>query len=393
MSRPELLSVPDTGLSRLKWEYEKERTSYEDLLCFGTADMDYQSPKPILDALKKILDQGHLGYPMTPDAYYDAIHDWLFRTTGWDIDPYSSIGNCVGIYTSAWFLINFLTDPGDKITILTPVHFCFRRMIQLNGRFTIECPLVSVNNRYEIDFSALEACLASGTKLLWLCNPHTPVGRAWTKEELEKVADLCLRYNAWILSDDVYCGLLYPGISYTPVASLSKEISYRTATLYSTSKSYNTTGLRHSFIVSENPEIMKRYREELDKADLGYGMNIMGIAAVIAAYTKCDSWLELLMKQIQKNHQFISCFAKENLSGSWVASADSTYFAWVNMKPLGIPPKQLAYLLEQEEHIILGNGSELGKGGDGFIRINLGTSEKKLQKCCERLKSFWKRHL
>ena len=121
----------------------------------------------------------------------------------------------------------------------------------------------------------LDACLASGSKMLWLCNPHNPIGRTWSREELGKIAELCLKHRVLILSDDVYCGLIFPGRAYTPIASLSREISYRTVTLYSTSKSYNTTALRHSFIVAENPEISKMYQEALERADLNYGLNIM----------------------------------------------------------------------------------------------------------------------
>jgi len=392
MSNHDLILASGDGLARLKWEYEKERTSFADLLCFGTADMDYRTPEPILEALRGIVDRGHLGYPLVPDAYYKAIHDWLLRTAGWEIDARTCVGNNVGIYMSALHVIQTMTKPGDKITILTPVHFCFRRMINLNGRFAIECPLVNENGAYRIDYGMLDACLASGSKMLWLCNPHNPIGRTWSREELGKIAELCLKHRVLILSDDVYCGLIFPGRAYTPIASLSREISYRTVTLYSTSKSYNTTALRHSFIVAENPEISKMYQEALERADLNYGLNIMGIAAVIAAYNECGEWLCTLMKQIQKNHRFFTEFLAKNAPGAVVTPAEAAYFAWVNVQQLGINPKQLGYLLEQEEHMIVENGVELGKGGSGFIRVNLATSEENLQEGARRFQHFWQQH-
>lgn len=393
MDSQQLCFIKDGGLPRLKWEYEKERTGWEDLLAFGTADMDVACPRPILDTLQKVLEKGHLGYPMTPNKYYDAIHNWFLRHCNWDIDTRCTVGQNVGIYCSAQSILNILTQPGDRVTILTPVHFCFKRQINLNGRVAIECPLVCVNGRYEIDFNALEACLQSRCKLLWLCNPHNPVGRAWTREELQKVADICMRYDVYILSDDVYCGLLFPSASYTPIASLSKEISSRAVTMYSTSKSYNTTGLRHSFIVTENPEILKRYREELDRQDLGYGQNSLGIAAVIAAYNECDPWLKSLMEQIAKSHKTVTDFCTTFLPGATVAKADATYFAWIDMRALRIPPQQLTYLLEQETHIVVENGLGLGKGGAGFIRMNLAISPEQLSEGLDRLKGFWQRHL
>ncbi|WP_320130701.1 aminotransferase class I/II-fold pyridoxal phosphate-dependent enzyme [uncultured Sphaerochaeta sp.] len=392
MKNQDLVLIPNKGLSRLKWEYEQKRTSYDDLLCFGTADMDYASPKPILSALCEVVGKGHLGYPLASDTFYDAIHDWLLRTTSWDIDAHCCVSQNAGIYMSAWNILETLTRPGDKITILTPVHFCFKRMINLNGRVVIECPLISENGKYMINFSSLEACFTSGSKMFWLCNPHNPIGRAWSKEELQKIAELCSKYNVLIMSDDVYCGLVFSGKKYTPIASLSKKISYRTITLYSTSKCYNTTGLRHSFIVAENPELFKEYGESLEKVGLGYGLNIMGIAATIAAFNECDEWLSIVIKQIQKNYHFIKGYFAEHLQGAIVAESEATYFAWVDMRQLRIHHQQISYLIEQEEHIIIENGAVLGKGGAGFIRINLATSEENLREGAKRLKHFWEQH-
>lgn len=384
--------VSDEGLSRLKWEYERERASYDDLLCFGTADMDYRSPEPILSALRNVLERGHLGYPMIPTAYYEAIHNWLLRTASWDIDARCSVAQNAGVYMAAWTALQILTVPGDQVTILTPVHFCFKEMLRLNGRLTVECPLQLDGDTYRIDFHSLEACLASGSKVLWLCNPHNPVGRAWTKEELQQIADLCLRYQIFILSDDVYCGLMFPGKVYTPIASLSKEISYRTVTLYSISKTYNTAGLRHAFIVAENPEIYKNYIESLTAMNLQYGQNIMGITATIAALNECDPWLSGLMHKIADHHRFLSDYFAEHMPACKIMKTDAAYFAWIDLRALNVRPQMLSYLLEQETHIVVENGFLLGKGGAGFIRFNLAASETLLQEGAKRLVQFCQRH-
>ena len=382
MSNRKLAIASGEGLARLKWEYEQERMPCEDLLCFGTADMDYRSPEPVLSALRDIIDRG----------YYDAIHDWLLRTASWDIDARSSVAQNSGIYMEAWNILQILTKPGDKVTILTPVHFCFREIINLNGRKAIECPLVIKGDTYEIDFDSLKACLASGTKVLWLCNPHNPVGRAWTKEELQKIADLCMDCRVYILSDDVYCGLMFPGKTYTPIASLSKEVSYRTVTLYSASKAYNTAGLRHAFLVAENPEIYKRYREALTAMNLDYGQNIMGIAAVTAALSECDSWLSNLMKEIAENHGFIAEFFKTYIPECKVMKAEAAYFAWIDMNALNLRPQTISYLIEQEAHMVVESGYTLGKGGAGFIRFNLAASREHLQEGARRLRIFCEKH-
>jgi len=392
MTDSKVVLAGSSGLSRQKWECEEERTGFSDLICMGTADMDFKSPEAVLQALRQVLDRGHLGYPYITDRYYDAIHDWLLRTGSWEVDARNCVANNVGIYMAAWNALDVLTVPGDRIAVLTPVHFCFQKMISMNDRVVVECPLAQKNGNYVIDYQYLEACLKSNVKMLWLCNPHNPVGRAWTKEELEKIGTLCVENDVLIMSDDVYCGLLFPGVVYTPIASLSKEISSRTITLYSTSKCYNTTGLRHSFIVTENIETFMKYDESLTKCDLNYGVNIMGIEATIAAFNECDEWLSALMKQVEKNHELVAGYFTKNMPGAVVAPAEAAYFAWVDMRALGIDPQQLSYLIEQEEHMIVENGVGLGKGGSGFIRMNLATTEENLHEGVKRLKRFWERH-
>lgn len=380
------------GLFRLKWEYEREQKPWDDLLCFGTADMDYRSPQPVLDALAEVIQRGHLGYPMIPDAYYETIQNWLLKTNSWEIDARSSVLQNAGIYMAAWTALQILTAPGDAVVILTPVHFCFREMLTLNRRKAIECPLVLENDTYRIDFGALEACLSGGAKVLWMCNPHNPVGKAWKKEELQEIAGLCLKYRVWILSDDVYCGLTFPGRKYTAIASLSREVSYRTITLYSTSKTYNTSALRHAFIVAENPELCKQYQEILKAMNMDYGQNLMGIAATIAAFNECDEWLDGLRKEISENHRFLEeYFTAHAPSGCKVMRCNASYFAWIDLRGLKIRPQMLGYQIEQEEHMIVENGYPLGRGGAGFIRMNLAASEENLKEGAARLMKFCER--
>lgn len=384
--------VKSDGLFRLKWEEERERAACPELLCFGTADMDYRSPEPVLASLKAVLERGHLGYPKVPDAYYEAVHNWLLDIAGWNVDTRCCVLQNSGIYELAWGALQLLTRPGDAVVILTPVHSVFKEILTLNKRKTLECPLKLLNDSYEIDFSFLEGCLASGAKVLWLCNPHNPVGRAWTREELEKIAALCIRYQVTILSDDVYCGLTYDGSVYTPIASLSPEISYRTITFYSISKTYNTTALRHAFMVSENPEFTKQYSELLASMGAGYGQNLMGLEATIAAFRECEPWRRRLMEQMAENHHYLAEAFAESVPECKVIRADATYFAWIDLRALDIRPAQLSYLLEQEERIVVENGFRLGKGGAGFIRFNLATSQENLQEGTRRLIDFCRHH-
>ena len=164
MSYPDPEIVKSDGLLRLKWEEERERASCPDLLCFGTADMDYRSPEPVLASLKSVLERGHLGYPKIPDLYYETIHNWLLHIAGWNVDTRCCVLQNSGVYVLAWGALQLLTKPGDAVVILTPVHSVFKELLTLNNRKTLECPLMLKNGFYEIDFSFLEGCLASGDR-------------------------------------------------------------------------------------------------------------------------------------------------------------------------------------------------------------------------------------
>lgn len=379
------------GLSRMKWEYEKERTGFDDIIALGTADMDFQSPEPILDAIRRVADRGHLGYPYTPDRYYRAIHDYLLRASGWDVDVRSCTLHNVGIYMSAYCFLDAMLEKGDEVVIFTPVHFWFRKMVEINGYKAICIPLVSEDGVFHMDKEAFEKSITPRTKMVWICNPHNPVGRAWSREELSGIADIALRHGLWILSDDVYCGLLNEGTRYTPIASLSKEVSDISFTMYSTSKSYNTTGLRYSFVITENPELLSRYRASMLKLDLTYGVNLIGIESTIAAYNECDQWLAELMRYIRGNYEYASSFIAANMPEIKAAKADSTYFMWLDIRAMGLDEDKVSEIFLNEGHIILENGKELGPGGEGHVRLNIATKRENLEIAMERFQKIYRK--
>lgn len=378
-----------TGLSTLKWEYEQEKYNDPSLLCFGTADMDFGCPQPILDSITEVVQKGHLGYPHIRGSYYEAIESWLARTTGWHIDARTCTATNVGVYTAVWTILDALTQPGDEVIIQTPVHFCFTQILCDNGRVPVVNPLKEENQAYRMDWEHLESLFTSKTKIFWLCNPHNPIGRAWTVEELHRLGEICLRNHVTILSDDIYCGLVFPGVSYTPIASLSPQLSQNTITCYAPSKSYNTTGIKFSYVVSENPEIIQKYNVSLAKLDLTYGINIFGLAITEAAYNHCDPWLQNLMQYIQGNYRFLCDFVRDRLPGASVAKTDATYFAWIDMRCLGIPTDQLSTIFQERAHIIINSGTSLGQGGEGHMRLNLACSQKTLQEGLLRLEKIY----
>lgn len=374
-------------LSTMKWEAEWAKAGSRDVLCYGTADMDFRSPEPVLQALRTVIDRGHLGYPYIRPSFYEAVGGWLERSAGWKIDAANEIACNVSIYTSVWNLLDALTVPGDEVIIQTPVHFCFREMIEVNGRKAVSNPLICPDGRYTMDFEQLERCFTERTKIVWLCNPHNPVGRAWSRAELERVAEICKKHDVWIVSDDVYCGLLYEGTQYVPVASVSEDAAMRTVTCYSPSKTYNTTGVKFSFIVAQNPELMAKYKQSLHRLDLDYGINALGLAVAEAAYSQCDGWTQELMAYVQENHAML-CRAAEQMPKVRVCKAEATYFAWMDWRETGLDDEGLRRML-REAGLVMESGAELGPGGSGWLRMNLACPNSVLQAGLARLKTAY----
>ncbi|MBR1918031.1 MAG: aminotransferase class I/II-fold pyridoxal phosphate-dependent enzyme [Spirochaetales bacterium] len=376
---------PKSSVPSMKWDYERARTKDSSLIGAGTADMDFPAAKPIRDALSEVARIGYFGYPMLGDSYYEALESWMLRHAGIKVDARKEISHNFGIYPSVWNIFDAICHPGDEVIFSTPVHFCFEFMVRMNDLIPVMNPLRCVNGRYTFDFEQLETLFTKKTKIFWLCNPHNPVGRAWSKEELERVASICLKHNVWILSDDVYCGLLFRGTKYNPIASISPEISQKTITCYSASKSYNMTGIRHSFVYTSNKELLSRYNNSLQRLDLHYGMNVFGIKATEVALRDCDQWLIELMDYIRINFDMFKEALGCELPELTVADSDSTYFAWVDLRSLKITEKDFGPLFEKRAHIVINPGDELGEGGKGFARINLACSH---EVCNELIKRF-----
>lgn len=373
------------SVATMKWTYERERLNDKTALCAGTADMDFPCAAPILDAIKECADKGFLGYPYITQDFYDAISNWLERTAGWQVDAKQCVATAVGIYSGAWVVLDAFTEPGDEIIIQTPVHSIFEHTIVTNGRVAVMNPLKAEGDSYVIDFEQLEECFTEKTKIFWLCNPQNPVGRLWTPEELKRLAEICLRHNVLIMSDDVYCGLVYSGYKYTPIASLSETISQNTITLYSTSKSYNTIGLRFSYLLTENSAYMEKIMTSLWKLHIVFGQNIIGIAATKAAYNECDIWLQEVMDYVKGNYEYLKKVLSEKAPEATLYKAEATYFAWLNLNYLHLSQEEITSFLEKEAHLVVEPGAAFGKGGEGYIRVNMAAKHDTFQKIADRL--------
>ncbi len=379
------------NLSTCKWEMEKVRTNNPDILCFGTADMDFKSAQPIINALQKVVENGHFGYPYKRDSYYDAAIGWFERHCGWRIKR-EWIANSVAIYPSFQGLIEGLSQEGDEIIYNTPVHHIFAEIISATKRVAVENPLVIRDGRYEFDLEDFKRKITDTTKIFILCNPHNPMGRTWRKEELHSLMEICLEHKILVIADEVYFGLIYEGHSYIPMASLSKEASMNTVTCISPSKSFNLTGIKHSLVISENPEILQAYRNELKKNNEYYGESIFGHAATEAAFGHSDEWLEEVVHYIEDNYKLVKDFFEENLPEVRVYQPEATYFVWMDFSNLKMSSTDLIKFFEEECEIIVTHGCYLGTGGEGYIRLNMGCPRSLLSEGLYRIKKAYDKH-
>jgi cystathionine beta-lyase len=289
------------------------------------------------------------------------------------------------VYSSCYAIIQALTEPGDEVIIQSPVHYPFAALTKINERVALTNPLQQKNGRYIMDFAGLREIITPRTRMLWMCNPHNPVGRAWDADELRELGEICLENNLVIMSDDVYCGLLYPGVHYTPIASLSPELAQNTLTLWSTSKIYNTTGIRHSLVVCANSYLMLQYRMMLQKQNLAYGKNIFGLAATEAALNECDQWVEHLMVDVAEHHAIAKKMLEAGIPGVHVGEMESTYVAWVDARCLGLNPTEVVDFYEKKARVIVEPGHKFGEAGTGFFRMNLATSRVRLVEGLQRI--------
>lgn len=349
----------------LKWN-----RAAEDVLPMWVADMDFKAPEPVLSALRSILDHGVFGYTIHPKSYYNAIINWFHRKHKWELKQ-DWILFCPGIVPALNHIVKAFLKQGEKVIIQAPVYHPFYRVVENNGCKVALNPLVFNGEKYEINYAELESLAKNDdTKMLFLCSPHNPVGRVWTKEELTKVGEICIKHNVLVVSDEIHCDLIYPGYTHIPFASLSEEFSNITVTCTAPSKTFNIAGLQVSNIIIENPDLRVKVKNTLAKNEIGEP-NIFGVEALIAAYDNSEDWLEQLLVYLAANFSFLKSFISERLSELKVIEAEATYLIWIDCRKLGLTPMQLNEFLIKDAKLLLNNGEMFGQGGEGFIRMNI----------------------
>ena len=379
--------IPRRGTNCVKWDESDD----SDLLPLWVADMDFKAMPGIIKAMQRRLDHGIFGYVHVPESYYQSIINWFSHRHGWTMQR-EHILYTIGVVPAIAAILQSLTRPGDKVLVQTPVYNCFFSCIRNAGNVLVESPLVCRDRHYEIDFEDFERKIVDEeVKVFLLCNPHNPAGRVWTREELTRMGDICLKHGVFVISDDIHNELVMPGYHYTPFASINSEFAEHSAVCTSASKSFNIAGLQISNITVPD----SRLRALIDRGiniNETCDVNPFGVEALQAAYTpEGEEWLTQLMEYIHGNYQYLCHFMEENLPQLPVVRIEGTYLAWVDCAALGIPSKKLEALLRTEAHIWFTAGQVYCPSGSTFLRINMACPRAILNEALQRFLTFCKK--
>lgn len=358
------------GTSCLKYDFAVERGYPQGILPFWVADMDFRAPQPVIDELTRRVQHGIFGYTDPKESYKEIIVNWMTKHHGWTPST-KALTITPGVVFALAVAIRCFTKPGEAVLLQQPVYYPFTEMIRQNNRELVNSPLVLKDGHYEIDFDDFEEKIVKhDVKLFLLCSPHNPAGRVWTRDELLRMASICLKHNILIVADEIHHEFVRPGFKHTVLASLSPEIAGQTITCTSPSKTFNLAGLQVSNIFIENDELRRKFRAEISAA--GYSQpNSLGLFAAQAAYEHGAEWLKELLAYIESNYQKTKAFFAEQMPKVKLIEPEGTYLLWLDFSAYGLTDEELDDIIINDANLWLDSGHIFGKAGRGFQRLNI----------------------
>lgn len=375
--------IDRTNTNCEKYDGRKRIFGSEEVIPLWVADTDFKTPEFIVNALKQRLEHEIFGYPVKPDSYYKSIKSWLNRRHDWQVEQ-DWIVYSPNVVIALASVILSMTKPGDKIVVQPPVYFPFFHVIKGNERVMVENPLKEFNGRYHFDFEDLKSKIDKDTKMLLLCNPHNPGGMVWTKEELTELGQICLDNNIIVVSDEIHADLIYSGHQHQPFASISEEFAMNSITTMSASKTFNIAGLSSAYLIMGNRRYRAKYLRFMQATHIISG-NLFGLIATEAAYTYGDEWLAQLLHYLEGNFEMIQSYLSVNLPKLKVMKPEGTYLVWIDLAGLSIPFKE-AFDKLVKAGVGLSSGQMFGKGGETFVRLNMGCPKSVLQEALDKMK-------
>jgi cystathionine beta-lyase len=371
------------GTDCIKYDRREETFGVKDIIPMWVADMDFNTPDFVVESLQKRLDHQIYGYSFRSSEYFQSMISWIKTRHNWTVEK-EWISFSPGIVPALNFCTLAFTQPGDSIIVQPPVYFPFFSAAESHGRNLVYNRLTEFEGKWDMDYNSLIAGIDNKTKMIIISNPHNPVGRVWTPEELDNLADICLKNNILIISDEIHCDLVLPGFTHTPMASLSEKIAENTVTLIAPSKTFNLAGLSTSSVIIPNPVLRKSFNRIVDNLHVANG-NIFGNTASIAAYTNGHKWLDALLDYIDNNVEFVKDYCGKMIPEIVPVQPEATYMIWLDCRRFGMSGKDLQNFFVHKAGVGMNEGSTFGPGGEGFMRMNLGTTHQTVMKAMEQI--------
>lgn len=368
----------------LKYDFAKRRGMPEDVLPLWVADMDFKTSSYVEDALAERARHGIFGYSESQTPYFEIVRDWMKRHHDWEVkEPW--LIKTPGVVFALAMAVKAYTEPGDGVLIQSPVYYPFSEVIEDNGRRIVSNTLVlGEDHKYYIDFEDFERQIKENQiKLFFLCNPHNPVGRVWTTEELTRLGDICLKYQVTVVSDEIHSDFIFRG-RHQVFADLKREYADITVTCTAPSKTFNLAGLLLSNIFISNRELRHKFRQQVNAAGISQ-LSPFGLVACETAYTQGEEWYQAMLVYVAENIAFTKEYVEKHLPGVEMVEHEGTYLVWLDFRKTGLSVEELEDLIVNRAKLWLDSGKIFGKSGEGFQRINVACPRQILEEALHRI--------
>ena len=376
----ELINRKGTGCK--KWD-----TYPDDVIPMWIADTDFKCPQPVIDGMVERALQGIYGYPANYRAFEESICHWQKTRFGWEVDP-DWVEYTPAVIPAIVYAMNAFTNPGDNVVIQMPAYHPFHDIIPNNGRHILGNPMIlNEDGTYDIDFAHLENLLfQKRTTMFLLCSPHNPTGRCFTREELTRMSDLCIKHNVFVVSDEIHSDIIYGGQKHIPFGSLSQEAADNCVVCVNPSKTFNIAGVRTGAAIIPNRKNHDRFYSPLEGLK-AYGRTIFGTLPIEISYNECAYYADQLLDYLEGNLEYLRKFLAEKIPTIKMGNPQATYLIWLNCQDLGLAPKELQKFFLEEAKVAMNEGSSFGPGGTGFMRLNIACPRSRLIDALNRIEA------
>lgn len=370
-----------------RWDTMDDKYKKKDMIHLGVADMDFQSPKAIIDGFRDVVTHGVFGYTDLNNEFYESIIGWMGKQSHVAVDK-ESIVFCPRINVASSICVDTFTNEGDEIIINTPAYAPLYNAITKNHRTVLESPLILQGDRYIMDFNHLESLITPRTKMLILCSPHNPVCRVWDEEELIKLGEFCVKHQLILFSDEIHSDILAKGIQFISTLSLPDSITKQLILATSLTKTFNVPGTIISYMIIPNESIREKIRTTIDRIGM-HNPNIFSVSAVENGYTNCEQWYHTMLEYIDDNEAFTREYFEKYMPEFHILPREGTYLLWIDYKSFGCTQDELELWFVEKANVSVYMGTVFGEEGRGYIRLNIASSRKLLEMAYERMRAVY----